>query len=98
MLPRPLSPYAVQKLTCEYYIQSFYRAYGLEGVCLRYFNIFGPRQNANSAYAAVIAAFAKALIAGRPPVIYGDGVQSRDFTFVANAVHANLLAAHDCAN
>jgi UDP-glucose 4-epimerase len=67
--------------------------YGLDTAALRYFNIFGPRQNANSAYAAVIAAFAKSLAAGRRPVIYGDGEQSRDFTFVDNAVHANLLAA-----
>jgi nucleoside-diphosphate-sugar epimerase len=93
MLPRPLSPYAVQKLTCEYYIQAFYRAYGLEGVCLRYFNIFGPRQSADNAYAAVIAAFAKSLLAGKHPTIFGDGEQSRDFTFVDNVVHANLLAA-----
>ena len=68
-------------------------SYGLDTACLRYFNIFGPRQNANSAYAAVIAAFAKALIAGERPTIFGDGEQSRDFTFVDNAVHANLLAA-----
>src|SRR5690606_28926577 len=67
--------------------------YGLDTASLRYFNIFGPRQNANSAYAAVIAAFAKALLAEEQPVIYGDGEQSRDFTFVHNAVHANLLAA-----
>ena len=68
-------------------------SYGLDTASLRYFNIFGPRQNANSAYAAVIAAFAKAILAGKPPTIYGDGLQSRDFTFVHNAVHANLLAA-----
>ena len=70
-------------------------SYGLDTVSLRYFNIFGPRQNANSAYAAVIAAFAKALLAGERPVIYGDGEQSRDFTHVHNAVHANLLAARN---
>ncbi len=67
MLPRPLSPYAVQKLTCEYYIQSFYRAYGLEGVCLRYFNIFGPRQAADSPYSGVIAQFTFKMMAGVTP-------------------------------
>src|SRR3954470_21419687 len=68
-------------------------SYGLDTASLRYFNIFGPRQNANSAYAAVIAAFAKAMLAGKRPTIFGDGEQSRDFTYVHNAVHANLLAA-----
>lgn len=92
MLPRPLSPYAVQKLTCEYYIQSFYRAYGLEGVCLRYFNIFGPRQAADSPYSGVIAQFTYKMMAGITPTIFGDGLTSRDFTFVENAVSANLLA------
>jgi UDP-glucose 4-epimerase len=72
---------------------AYTHGYGLDTVSLRYFNIFGPRQNANSAYAAVIAAFAKAMLAGQPTTIFGDGSQSRDFTFVANAVHANLLAA-----
>ncbi len=92
MLPRPLSPYAVQKLTCEYYIQSFYRAYGLEGVCLRYFNIFGPRQAADSPYSGVIAQFTYKMMAGITPTIFGDGLTSRDFTYVDNAVSANLLA------
>src|SRR3984893_8878454 len=92
MLPRPLSPYAVQKLTCEYYIQSFYRAYGLEGVCLRYFNIFGPRQAADSAYSGVIAQFTFKMMAGETPTIFGDGLTSRDFNYVDNAVSANLLA------
>lgn len=92
MLPRPLSPYAVQKLTCEYYIQSFYRAYGLEGVCLRYFNIFGPRQAADSPYSGVIAQFTFKMMAGETPTIFGDGLTSRDFNFVDNAVSANLLA------
>ncbi|WP_263366347.1 SDR family oxidoreductase [Edaphobacter bradus] len=92
MLPMPLSPYAVQKLTCEYYIQSFYRAYGLEGVCLRYFNIFGPRQAADSPYSGVIAQFTYKMMAGITPTIFGDGLTSRDFTFVDNAVSANLLA------
>jgi nucleoside-diphosphate-sugar epimerase len=93
MLPRPLSPYAVQKLTCEYYIQSFYRTYGLEGVCLRYFNIFGPRQAADSPYSGVIAQFTFKMMAGITPTIFGDGQTSRDFNFIDNAVSANLLAA-----
>ena len=92
MLPRPLSPYAVQKLTCEYYIQSFYRAYGLEGVCLRYFNIFGPRQAADSPYSGVIAQFTYKMMAGQTPTIFGDGLTSRDFNYVDNAVSANLMA------
>ena len=92
MLPRPLSPYAVQKLTCEYYIQSFYRAYGLEGVCLRYFNIFGPRQAADSPYSGVIAQFTYKMMAGETPTIFGDGLTSRDFNYIDNAVSANLLA------
>lgn len=90
---RPKSPYAANKIACEALIRAYAGSYDLDTVSLRYFNIFGPRQNANSAYAAVIAAFAKALIAGERPIIYGDGEQSRDFTFVDNAVHANLLAA-----
>ena len=92
MLPLPLSPYAVQKLTCEYYIQSFYRSYGLEGVCLRYFNIFGPRQAADSPYSGVIAQFTFKMMAGETPTIFGDGLTSRDFNYVDNAVSANLLA------
>jgi nucleoside-diphosphate-sugar epimerase len=89
----PRSPYAATKVAGEALFRAYSGSYGLDTASLRYFNIFGPRQNANSAYAAVIAAFAKALLAGEPPVIYGDGEQSRDFTFVHNAVHANLLAA-----
>ena len=89
----PRSPYAATKLTGEHTLRSWSHSYGVDTAVLRYFNIFGPRQNANSAYAAVIAAFAKALRGGVAPTIYGDGEQSRDFTFVANAVHANLLAA-----
>jgi UDP-glucose 4-epimerase len=92
MLPMPLSPYAVQKLTCEYYIQSFYQSYGLEGVCLRYFNIFGPRQAADSPYSGVIAQFTYKMLAGETPTIFGDGLTSRDFNYVDNAVSANLLA------
>lgn len=94
MPPLPLSPYAVQKLTCEYYIQSFYRAYGLEGVCLRYFNIFGPRQAADSPYSGVIAQFTYKMMAGITPTIFGDGLTSRDFTYIDNAVSANLLACN----
>jgi UDP-glucose 4-epimerase len=92
MLPMPLSPYAVQKLTCEYYIQAFYRAYGLEGICLRYFNIFGPRQAADSPYSGVIAQFTYRMMAAETPSIFGDGLTSRDFNYVDNAVSANLLA------
>ena len=92
MVPRPLSPYAVQKLTCEHYIQAFCRVYGMEGICLRYFNIFGPRQAADSPYSGVIAQFIFKMLAGQTPTINGDGSVSRDFTFVANAVQANLLA------
>jgi nucleoside-diphosphate-sugar epimerase len=89
----PCSPYAATKVAGEALFRAYSASYGLDTVSLRYFNIFGPRQNANSAYAAVIAAFAKAMMAGKPPVIYGDGEQTRDFTFVHNAVQANLLAA-----
>jgi nucleoside-diphosphate-sugar epimerase len=89
----PLSPYAVSKVAGEGLMRTFALGYGLDTASLRYFNIFGPRQNANSAYAAVIAAFAKALAAGKAPFIFGDGTQSRDFTYVENAVYANLLAA-----
>lgn len=90
---RPKSPYAASKAADEMLLQAHADCYDVDTVALRYFNIFGPRQNANSAYAAVIAAFAKALGEGNAPVIFGDGEQSRDFTFVENAVHANLLAA-----
>ncbi len=93
MPPLPRSPYAATKLAGEHAFRAWYHSYGLDTCVLRYFNVFGPRQNANSAYAAVIAAFAKALLSGKPGTIYGDGSQSRDFTFVANVVHGNLLAA-----
>jgi nucleoside-diphosphate-sugar epimerase len=93
MAPMPKSPYAATKVAGEALLRAYSGSYGLDTAPLRYFNIFGPRQNANSAYAAVIAAFAKAVIAGKNPVIYGDGEQSRDFTFIHNVVHANLLAA-----
>ncbi len=94
MTPRPLSPYAVQKLACEHYIQAFCRVYGMEGVCLRYFNIFGPRQAADSPYSGVIAQFIYKMLAGEVPTINGDGTVSRDFTYVDNAVQANLRACH----
>ncbi len=88
----PLSPYAVTKLANEKYCKVFYSLYGLETVCLRYFNIFGPRQDPQSQYAAVVPRFITAFLSGRQPVVYGDGEQSRDFTYIANAVQANLLA------
>jgi nucleoside-diphosphate-sugar epimerase len=91
--PSPLSPYAASKLAGEHAMRAYANCYDLDTACTRYFNIFGPRQNANSAYAAVIAAFAKALLTGQQPTIFGDGEQSRDFTFVHNVVQANLLAA-----
>lgn len=92
-LTAPLSPYAVAKLAGEYYCRSFYSTYGLETVCIRYFNVFGPRQDPGSEYSAVIPLFITALLEGRRPVIYGDGEQTRDFTFIDNVVHGNLLAA-----
>lgn len=92
MTPRPMSPYAASKLSAEHLLFTWARTYGLSTVSLRYFNVFGPRQSADSAYAAVIASFAKNLLQGEPPVIFGDGRQSRDFTNVANAVLATLLA------
>jgi len=92
MPPRARSPYAATKAAGEAWLAAFAACYPVDTVSLRYFNIFGPRQNANSAYAAVIAAFASSLLAGKPPIVYGDGEQSRDFTYVDNAVHANLLA------
>jgi UDP-glucose 4-epimerase len=91
----PQSPYAATKVAGEAILRAYARSLDVDAVSLRYFNIFGPRQNANSAYAGVIAAFAKKLIAGQPPIINGDGSASRDFTFVDNAVHANLLAARN---
>lgn len=92
-LPAPLSPYAAAKLAGELYCQAFWSSFQLETVAIRYFNVFGPRQDPNSQYSAVIPLFITAMLAGRQPVIYGDGHQSRDFSFVANVVHANLLAA-----
>lgn len=92
MLPRPLSPYAVAKYTGECYCRAFTATYGLATVALRYFNIFGPRQDPQSQYAAAVAKFALSALKGTPPTIYGDGEQTRDFTYVANAVEANMLA------
>ncbi len=92
MLPNPNSPYAVAKLAGEYYMTSFYRCYGLETVSLRYFNIFGPRQDPTSPYSGVLAKFITQMLNGEAPTIFGDGAQSRDFTYIQNAVDANLLA------
>lgn len=91
--PEPVSPYAASKLAGEHIMLSWAKSYALSTISLRYFNIFGPRQPADSAYSGVIAQFSRKLLAGEAPSIYGDGLQSRDFTFVANAVLANLLAA-----
>jgi len=98
MTPNPISPYAVAKLTGEYYMTSFWRCYGLETVSLRYFNIFGPRQDPTSPYSGVLAKFITQMLKGGQPVIFGDGGQSRDFTFVENVVNANLLACQSPAN
>jgi nucleoside-diphosphate-sugar epimerase len=92
MKPDPISPYAVAKLASEHYMTSFYRCYGLETVSLRYFNIFGPRQDPSSPYSGVLAKFIILMLRGEPPTIFGDGDQSRDFTYIDNAVGANLLA------
>jgi UDP-glucose 4-epimerase len=89
----PISPYGAAKLAAEYYCRAFTATYGFETVTIRYFNVFGPRQDPGSPYSAVIPLFITALLSGRQPVVYGDGQQSRDFTYVANVVHANLLAA-----
>lgn len=93
MTPHPQSPYAVSKLAGEHYCQAFVEVCGLETVSLRYFNVFGPRQDPTSQYAAVIPRFITTMLRGEPPVVYGDGGQSRDFTYVSNVVRANLLAA-----
>lgn len=92
-LPDPISPYGAAKLAGEYYCRAFQATYGFETVAIRYFNVFGPRQDPGSPYSAVIPLFITAILSGRRPVVYGDGYQSRDFTYVANVVHANLLAA-----
>ncbi len=92
MTPDPISPYAVAKLASEHYMTSFYRCYGLETVSLRYFNVFGPRQDPSSPYSGVLAKFITQMLSGQQPTIFGDGEQSRDFTYIDNAVQANLLA------
>ena len=93
MIPDPISPYAVSKLAGEHYMRSFTRVYGLETVTLRYFNVFGPHQDPSSQYSGVLAKFSLGMLEGRTPVIYGDGTQSRDFTYIENVVNANLLAS-----
>ena len=98
MAPDPISPYAVAKLASERYMISFYRCYGLETVSLRYFNIFGPRQDPSSPYSGVLAKFITQMLSGEQPTIFGDGEQSRDFTYIDNAVNANLLACKAPAN
>jgi UDP-glucose 4-epimerase len=92
-LPAPISPYGAAKIASENYLQAFSASFGLETVALRYFNVFGPRQDPNSPYSAVIPLFMTAILSNKQPVIYGDGLQSRDFVYVANVVAANLLAA-----
>jgi len=92
MLPQPIAPYPVQKLAGELYMQSYARVYGMETACLRYFNIFGPRQAPDSPYSGVIAKWALQMLNGQQPIMQGDGTQSRDFTYIANAVSANVLA------
>jgi nucleoside-diphosphate-sugar epimerase len=92
MIPNPISPYAVSKLTGEYYMTSFYRVYGLPTVSIRYFNVFGPRQDPTSMYSGVLAIFISKMLKGEQPTIYGDGEQSRDFTFIDNVISGNLLA------
>lgn len=92
-LPSPLSPYAVAKLAGEYYCQAYFHSFGMETVGLRYFNVYGPRQDPDSPYSAVIPLFVSRILSGEKPSIYGDGLQSRDFTYVSNVVHGNLLAS-----
>src|SRR5258705_1991882 len=98
MTPNPISPYAVAKLASEYYMISFYRCYGVETVCLRYFNIYGQREDPTSPYSGVLAKFIAQMLKGEQPTILGDGKQSRDFTYVDNAVEANWLACKALAN
>lgn len=98
MAPNPQSPYAVTKLTGEYYCQVFHQVYSLATVCLRYFNVYGPRQNPDSQYAAVIPIFIKRIYENKPPIIFGDGEQTRDFTFVKDVTEANILTAESDAS
>jgi UDP-glucose 4-epimerase len=97
MTPRPIAPYPVQKLAGELYCQSYWQVFGIETICLRYFNIFGPRQVPDSPYSGVMARFILEMMEGKTPTIHGDGEQGRDFTYVDNAVSANLLAAEAAA-
>ena len=92
MSPDPISPYAVARLASERYMISFYRCYGLETLCLRYFNVFGPRQDPSSPYSGVLARFIMQMLRGEQPTIFGDGEQSRDFTYIDNVVDGNLVA------
>jgi len=96
-LPNPQSPYAVTKLAGEYYCQAFHQVYGLPTVCLRYFNVYGPRQDPNSDYSAVIPRFIQRVLDDKPPIILGDGEQTRDFTFITDVVEANILVAESHA-
>jgi UDP-glucose 4-epimerase len=98
MVPNPRSPYAVTKLAAEYYCQVFHEVYSLDTVCLRYFNVYGPRQDPKSQYSAVIPRFIMRVSQGSPPIIFGDGEQTRDFTFVKDAVEANIIFAESNAN
>src|SRR3954463_9908294 len=91
--PRPISPYAAQKVACELYAQTYTRAYGLPSVALRFFNVYGPRQDPKSEYAAAIPRFVTRLLAGERPIVFGDGLQTRDFVHISDVVQANLLAA-----
>ena len=93
LVPRPMSPYAAQKIACELYAQTYTRAYGLPCVALRFFNVYGPRQDPKSEYAAAIPRFTTRLLAGQRPIVFGDGLQTRDFVHVEDVVRANLLAA-----
>lgn len=97
MIPNPQSPYAANKIAGEYYCRAFNKVYGLPTVCLRYFNVYGPRQDPNSQYSAVIPKFIQSIMAGKLPIIFGDGEQTRDFTFVKDVVSANILAAESDA-
>lgn len=97
MTPRPKSPYAVQKLLGEYYARTFFEVYGLETVCLRYFNVFGPRQDPASPYSGVLSIFCASILSGEAPAIFGDGEQTRDFTYIDNIVRLNMLAARAAA-
>jgi len=97
MTPSPLSPYAITKITNEYYCRVYWQLYKFPTCCLRYFNIFGPHQDPKSNYAAVVPKFITSFLNGKPPTVYGDGKQSRDFTYIDNAVQANLLAAENDA-